>query len=156
MTTPFRDPIDLELATALTGAAGEYSATLTDDWLLWGPGGGYTSAIALRAAGELSELARPTSYFCHFVRPLAVGEITLTANFVQKGKRGESISVHVHQNGKVALTALIRTAAETSGYTHQFVDAPKAPPPAEVEEFRWDGGRSEQYTFWNNFERRPV
>jgi acyl-CoA thioesterase len=156
MTAPFRDPIDLETATALTGVDGQYRTTLTDDWLLWGPGGGYTSAIALRAAGELSELARPTSYFCHFVRPLAVGEVEIEAKFIQRGKRGESISVDIRQNGKVALTALVRTATETAGYTHQFADTPAAPDPEDVAEYRWSDGLSEQYTFWNNFERRPV
>jgi acyl-CoA thioesterase len=156
VTPPFREPIDLETATAVTGADGEYRATLTDDWLLWGPGGGYTSAIALRAAGELSDLARPTSYFCHFVRPLGVGEVEITAKFIQKGKRSESITVEIHQNGKIALTALIRTAAATAGYTHQHADPPDAPKPEDVAEYRWSDGLSDQYTFWNNFERRPV
>jgi acyl-CoA thioesterase len=156
VTAPFREPIDLDTATALDGADGSFAATLVDNWQLWGPSGGYTSAIALRAAGEISELARPTSYFCHFVRPLAFGEVEVVAKFIQQGRRAESIAVEISQNGKIALTALVRTAGETSGYTHQFAESPATRGPEGVEEFRWDGPRSDVYTYWNNFERRPL
>jgi acyl-CoA thioesterase len=156
VTAPFRTPIDLDTATALTGEEGALTATLTDDWQLWGPSGGYTAAIALRAAGRISQLARPTSFFCHFVRPMSFGEIEVSPSFVQRGRRAESIAVEIRQGGKTMLTALIRTAAKSEGYTHQFAKSPATSGPEDLEEFRWDGPRSDIYTYWNNFERRPL
>ena len=42
---------DLDRDTAVVGDGGRYTATLSDDWEIWGPNGGYIAAILLRAAG---------------------------------------------------------------------------------------------------------
>jgi hypothetical protein len=42
-----------------------FTAMVHDDWEIWGPEGGYVAAIALRAAGAASPLARSASFFCH-------------------------------------------------------------------------------------------
>ena len=39
-----RQPTDFELATRPAGEHGRYTATLSDDWQLWGPSGGYRLA----------------------------------------------------------------------------------------------------------------
>jgi acyl-CoA thioesterase len=49
---------DLEQATHVDGRSGRYQARLSEDWEIWGPNGGYLAAIALRAAGEVSEIKR--------------------------------------------------------------------------------------------------
>lgn len=153
---PFRPPIDLDVATALTGGDGTFEIELTDDWQLWGPSGGYLSAIALRAAGEVAALDRPASYYCHFVRPPKFGGVQVSAQLVRPGRRAESIRVEILQDGKLMLFALVRTTATTGGFDHQFGDAPDAPPPADLPEFRWDGDGADAYTYWNNFERRAI
>jgi hypothetical protein len=40
--------------TVLTEQGGRLFATLSRDWEIWGPNGGYVAAIALRAAGKIA------------------------------------------------------------------------------------------------------
>ena len=58
---------DLDADTRLAGGEGHYTATLSADWKIWGPNGGYVAAIALRAAGLESRLTRPASFSCQFL-----------------------------------------------------------------------------------------
>ena len=70
---------DLERDTRLVGEKGRYTATLSRDWEIWGPNGGYLAAIALRAAGAEAAIQRPASFTGHFfvgVRPLLGQPIT--------------------------------------------------------------------------------
>jgi acyl-CoA thioesterase-2 len=57
----------LDLDTRLSGGDGIYQATLSPDWQIWGPNGGYVAAVALRAAGLASRFRRPASFTCHFL-----------------------------------------------------------------------------------------
>src|SRR5436190_7002460 len=41
---------DLAHDTDVVGSDGRYTATVSGDWEIWGPMGGYVAAIALRAA----------------------------------------------------------------------------------------------------------
>ena len=52
---------DFALDTAVSGEDGRYTATLSHDWEIWGPNGGYVAAIALRAAGAHSRFDRPAT-----------------------------------------------------------------------------------------------
>ena len=52
--------IGLQTACEPLGDA-RYRAVVSDDWEIWGPGGGYVAAIALRAAGAESPFGRPGS-----------------------------------------------------------------------------------------------
>ena len=49
------------------GSDGHYQATLSRDWEIWGPNGGYIAAIALRAAGAHSRFDRPATLVGHFL-----------------------------------------------------------------------------------------
>jgi hypothetical protein len=49
----------LDLDTSLTGGDGRYVTTISPDWKIWGPNGGYMAAFALRAAGTASRFQRP-------------------------------------------------------------------------------------------------
>src|SRR4051812_43115549 len=46
---------------------GRYEATLSREWEIWGPMGGYVAAFALRAAGASSPFDRPATFSCHFL-----------------------------------------------------------------------------------------
>ena len=62
---------DFEVDTRLErtrGSHNHFSATLSEDWKIWGPNGGYVAGIALRAAGLVAEVPRPVSFACHFLR----------------------------------------------------------------------------------------
>lgn len=148
---------DLEQATRLDGEDGRYAATLSDQWEIWGPNGGYLAAIALRAAGEVAEIARPRSFYCHFLSSPAFGPVDVEVSVLKRGRRAESFSVSMAQEGKAVLHALVKTALDGPGYEHQHPAMPSVPPPEEVEAYEYvpAPGRP-TFRFWENVERRPV
>lgn len=158
MSEATRQPVDFDIATRLEGSEGRFGAVLTDDWQLWGPSGGYLAAIALRAAGEISELPRPVSFFCHFLKAPEYGEIEVRAEFERRGRRSESIGVTMLQDGSPTMRALVRTSADAPGHEHQTPELDGVPRPEDLETFTWreSGVDRPTYTYWNNFERKPV
>ena len=66
-------------ASRLTLADGS-EATLSADWEIWGPCGGYVAALALRAAGAESPFARPASFFCHYLSVAAFAPVDEVAD----------------------------------------------------------------------------
>ena len=59
---------DLGQDTALNVCGdGHYQATLSADWEIWGPMGGYVAACALRAGGATTEHLRPAAFSCHYL-----------------------------------------------------------------------------------------
>jgi acyl-CoA thioesterase II len=56
---------------------GSYEATLSADWEIWGPMGGYVAACALRAAGASTEQARPAAFSCHYLGVARFGAVDL-------------------------------------------------------------------------------
>jgi acyl-CoA thioesterase len=152
------DPSDMEQATRVDGEDGRYEARLSEDWEIWGPNGGYLATFALRAAGMDAEIKRPASFYCHFLSSPAFDAIQLEVKAVKRGRRAESFAVEMTQAGKPVLQALVKTAAEGPGYSHQLTEAPGVPQPADLkthEELRPDRPRP-RFNFWNNFDRRPV
>jgi hypothetical protein len=53
--------------TAEADGVRHYGAELAKEWMTWGPAGGYVAAVALRAAGEATSLARPASFSCQYL-----------------------------------------------------------------------------------------
>lgn len=151
-----RRPIGLDEATHLEGEGGRYSIRLSDAWEIWGPSGGYLAAIALRAAGRCAEIARPASFYCHFLSSPAFDEVELTVQVLRHGRRSESISVQMTQGGEPVLQALVRTAAEAPGYRHQEPVPPDVTPPAESPPLHRTRDGKPLFNFWNNVScRRP-
>src|SRR5215468_6515100 len=103
--------IDLDASTRVTGAGGSYRIMLSEAWNGWGPNGGYLAAIALRAAGEVAQIRRPASLYCHFLSAPAFDEVRLDVALLKSGRRAEALSVQMRQRDKPVLTALVRTAA---------------------------------------------
>ena len=72
---------DIEEQTAVEPVGeGRYTADVHRDWEIWGPCGGYVAAIALRAAGAESPLARPASFFCHYLSVAAFEPVDLVGH----------------------------------------------------------------------------
>lgn len=77
---------------------------------------------------------------------------------LRRGRRSESLSVGMTQDGRPVLQALVRTAADAPGYEHQEPQAPDVPPPQalrSVDELLAPHERP-PFRFWENVERRPV
>lgn len=149
---------DLEQATRVEAAAGVYLAHLSKDWEIWGPNGGYLATIALRAAGEVAQIKQPASLYCHFLSSPTVAEVQLDVSVLKRGRRAESFAVGMIQGGKPILHALVKTAADAPGYSHQHPQAPDVPPPEALKTYEQlqPSRRRPPFSFWNNVERRPV
>lgn len=149
--------VDLSEATRVVGDRRQFSATLSDQWEIWGPNGGYLAAIALRAAGEVAQIARPRSFYCHFLSSPAFAAVDMEVTLLKRGSRAESLSVAMAQDGRSILQALVKTAADGPGYTHQHPVMPDVPSPEEVETYEYvpAPGRP-TFRFWENVERRPI
>jgi acyl-CoA thioesterase II len=149
---------DLERATRVEAENGEYVARLSEDWEIWGPNGGYLAAIALRAAGTVAQIKQPASFYCHFLSSPAFDAVQLDVRVLKQGRRAESFAVEMVQGDKPILHALVRTAAEAPGYSHQHSQAPEVPPADALktyDELR-PTRRRRAFSFWENVERRPV
>jgi acyl-CoA thioesterase II len=148
---------DLELATRVEGDGGSYVARLSEDWEIWGPNGGYLAAIALRAAGKVAQIERPASFYCHFLSPPAFDDVQLDVSPIKQGRRAESFAVEMKQQDKPILHAMIKTTADAPGYSHQHLQAPDVPSPADLETYRRvDDPHHPAFSFWDNLERRPI
>jgi acyl-CoA thioesterase len=139
--------------------AGRWRASLSPDWAVWGPNGGYVAAIALRAALGESRLARPASFACHF---LAVGEfapVEVRVASLGGSKRAESLRVDVVQGGKPLLAASVWTVdGGLAGYAHDFAKAPEVARPAGLRGYQELAGAAyaEWYPIWRSIEGRPL
>jgi acyl-CoA thioesterase-2 len=152
-----RGATDLEHATRVEPDSGGYVAQLSEGWEIWGPNGGYLATIALRAAGMVAQIQRPASFYCHFLSSPAFDAVQLKVNVLKRGRRAESFAVEMAQQGKPILHALVKTAADAPGYSHQHPEAPDVPPPEALETYvRRPSGQHPAFSFWNNVERRPV
>jgi acyl-CoA thioesterase II len=143
--------VSLEEATNLEGGEGRYSIRLDDAWEIWGPNGGYLAALTLCAAGREAEIPRPASYYCHFLTSPDFDRVELSVETIRRGRRSESLAVRMTQDGKDVLFALVRTAADAPGYSHQEAAAPPVSPPEAsqpLERVKEDG--EPLFRFWNN------
>ena len=149
---------DLEHATRVEPDHGGLRARLSEDWEIWGPNGGYLAAIALRAAGTVAQTRRPASFYCHFLSSPTFAAVQLDVRVLKRGRRAESFAVAMSQEGKPILQALVKTAAEAPGYSHQHPAAPAVPPPAALRSYDelLPAERRPPFSFWNNIERRPI
>lgn len=152
---------DFDLDTRVEGGDGRYRLTLSRDWEIWGPNGGYLGAILLRAVGREARVPRPASFTGHYLSVAGFDEVEIAVTPVRQGRRSESFRASMTQGGKPIVEALVRTAADGPGLEHDFAAFPDVPGPAELEtiaeivERKQLEGRS-PYPFWDNLECRPT
>jgi acyl-CoA thioesterase-2 len=149
---------DLDHATRVTPKDDGYVACLSKDWEIWGPNGGYLATIALRAAGAVAQIKRPASFYCHFLSSPAFDVVELEVSVLRQGRRAESFAVEMTQLGKPVLQAMVKTAAEAPGYSHQHPSAPEVPLPENLKTYEelHPARQRPPSSFWENIERRPV
>jgi acyl-CoA thioesterase II len=153
-----RESLNLEQATRVEEESGTYLAHLSEGWEIWGPNGGYLASIALRAAGMVAQIQRPASFYCHFLSSPAFDAVQLKVSLLKRGRRAESFAVEMTQESKPILHALVKTAADAPGYSHQHPKAPKVPPPETLKSYDELLATRQRpaFSFWDNIERRPV
>ena len=143
--------------TSVHGSDGRYTATLSRDWEIWGPNGGYVAAIALRAAGAASRLPRPASFACHYLNVAAFADVQIHVTPLRAAKRAESLRVSIAQGDRRILEAIVWTVDEVPGLEHDHAEFPDVPSHRDlrpIEELLPEG--EQLFRFWDNFDRKPV
>jgi acyl-CoA thioesterase len=152
----FLDDSQVEL---VAGDPERCRASLSPHWAVWGPHGGYLAAIALRAAMARSRLPRPASFQCNFLSAGAFAPVELRVRSLGGGKRAESLSVAVLQEGRLLASATAWMVDDgLEGFEHDFGAAPEAPPPAALRGYQELAGEeyAEWYPVWRHIEGRPL
>ena len=153
---------DLGKDTAVRGGDGSYTATLSRDWEIWGPMGGYVAAVALRAAGAHSRFDRPASLVGHFLGVADFDEVQLATVTRRAASRAESIAVSMTQRGKPIFDALVWSVAQgVAGLEHDrsrmgAIGPPEQYPTTAENLARIGEQANPPFAFWNNFESRPI
>lgn len=98
----FREATALELI-----AEGRWRANVYRDWALWGPAGGYLTALALRAAGEATTFNRPISLSCQFLNIAKFEPLEIVVSSLRAGKRSEALRVELIQHERLILSTQI-------------------------------------------------
>lgn len=149
---------DLAIDTGITGGSGRYTATLSRDWEIWGPNGGYVAAIALRAAGAETPLRRPATFTCQFINVAEFGEVDLTVHTLRASKRATALRVSMSQQSRLILEALVWVVDDAAqGLEHDVTSMPVVPGVTEVGSY--DELQPEGYPwfpFWRNLETREI
>ncbi|MBW2314761.1 MAG: thioesterase family protein [Deltaproteobacteria bacterium] len=151
---------DFEHDTRVRGGDGRYQATLSKDWEIWGPNGGYLASIALRAVGQEAKVARPASFYGHFLSVADFGDVDLEVVPVRIGRRSEAFRVSLTQAGKPVFEGMVRTAAEAQGLDHLDCSPPDLPHPetlktwAEIAAEKGVERDGPSFPFWDNIEGR--
>lgn len=150
---------DLAKDTAVTERGdGLYEATLSADWEIWGPMGGYVAACALRAAGAATEHARPAAFSCHYLGVARFEPIDLVVTTQKRGRAATSQRVDVTQDSRPILSAMVWSVGEVEGLEHDETAMPDVAGPDELRDLRelLPADAPPPYPFWNNLDAKPI
>lgn len=151
---------DLAVDTAVQETQpGCYTATLSPEWEIWGPNGGYLAAVALRAAGAASGRARPASITAHFVGTGSSGPVEITTSVNRSTRVATSITVTISQDDRPWLVAIAwGTDADLEGLDHHTRIVPDVAGPEGLPstEQLLQGDDGMPHPFWQNLEQRPL
>ena len=138
---------------------GRYGTSLSPDWAVWGPNGGYLAALALRAGLAESRFDRPASFHCHFLKVGQFAPVELEVTVLGGGKRAESVRVDLRQGDSLLLAATLWTTDQgLRGFEHEVTRMPDVPAPEELEGYAERAGEQydEWYPIWRSIEGRPT
>ena len=149
---------DLEHDTGVEALGeGRYRATLSPEWEIWGPMGGYVAAVALRAAGVSSPFRRPASLACQYLAVAEFGAVDVTVTSRRSARTALAQRIEMTQRGRPVLDATVWSVGEVRGLEHDAAVAPGVPGPdglASMEELL--PGEPPFFPFWDNIETRPL
>ncbi len=148
----------LDHDTKLVGGDGRYVTSISADWKIWGPNGGYMAALALRAAATASRFERPASFACHFLSVGAFEPAQVRVDLSRSARTAESLRATIAQNDRVLLDAQVWMVAESVGLEHDFAPMPDVKPASQLDSFEtlMPDDASPHFPFWNNLEGRPT
>lgn len=137
---------------------GRYRATLSRDWEIWGPMGGYVAAVALRAVGAATTHARPAAFSCHYLGVAAFAPVDIEVEARKEGRSASSHRVSITQEGRPILDAMVWSTSATEGLEHDESAPPDVPGPDELPRLQdlLPPDAEAPFPFWRNFDARPV
>jgi acyl-CoA thioesterase-2 len=137
---------------------GCYAASLSADWEIWGPMGGYVAACALRAAGASTEQARPAAFSCHYLGVARFGPVDLRVETRKSGRTATSQRVEVSQEGRPILDAMVWSVDDVEGLEHDETSSPDVPDPDQLPDIRalLPDDAEPPFPFWYNLEAKPI
>jgi len=148
---------DLDKDTRVEGGGGRYTATLSEDWRIWGPMGGYVASVALRAAAaEVSAGLRPASFSCQFFAPARFDVLDIAVRVRRASKRTAALTASIAQDGTAILDAQAWFAAEGDVVVHDHAPLhPHGHPDdhASISEYT---AEETPFPFWYNFDGKPL
>ncbi len=153
---------DLAVDTAVEQLGdGRFRVSLSRDWEIWGPMGGYVASCALRAAGAHSGRARPASIVGHFLSVANFDSpVDIECVALRNTRRADSIRATVTQNGKAIFEGMIWAVDEhLDGLEHSAVSMPASKHWSSlkpIQEVVAEAGEEFQssYEFWNRMDQR--
>jgi acyl-CoA thioesterase-2 len=134
-----------------------FRASLSRDWAIWGPAGGYVAVLALRPAGALSPFARPASLSCQYLSVAAFEPALVDVTLERAARTACAQRVQVTQAGRPILNAQVWSVAPVPGLEHHQTSPPAVPGPEEllpIEALMPDA--PPPFPFWDNVESRPI
>ncbi|MDQ2648230.1 MAG: thioesterase family protein [Actinomycetota bacterium] len=150
---------DLAADTAVEQLAeGRYQATLSQDWEIWGPMGGYVASVALRAAGAMTSHPYPAAFSCHYYGVARFEPVDIAVTARKEGRSASSHRVEVTQDGKAILDALVWSVADNEGLEHDETTAPDVAGPDALPSLQelLPPDAPPPFPFWNNFDAKPI
>jgi acyl-CoA thioesterase-2 len=150
---------DLAADTAATAVGdGHYRATLSADWEIWGPMGGYVAACALRAVGAAAPELSPASLSCQFLAVAQWGEVDIRVEPRRLGRGASAYRVEVSQGGVAILDAMAWAVAPGEGLEHDHAVMPQVPDPDDLPLVTdlVPPGAWPPFPFWNNVQWKPI
>ena len=147
----------LQVDSAVRREGDRLVATLSRDWEIRGPNGGYVSAVALRAAGAMAPGDhRPASLTVQYVGVADFGDVEAAVTPVRQGRNAWLLNVSLKQKDKVFLQAQVWTTNKAEGPVSQDAQPPKVPAPGALKTFgehvraRYGADAPALHGFWTN------
>lgn len=150
-------------APAPAGARRCYTATVSPDWAIWGPNGGYITSFALRAAGRATGRARPASIVAHILGVAAFADVEVEVTVLRTSRVASSARVTIAQGERPIVEALV-WGVDPGGAAleHDTARVPSVPPPDDLPSRAErlaaipEDQRPPEMSFFGNIDQRPL
>jgi acyl-CoA thioesterase len=146
---------DFEQDTRVVHSESGWQATLSPNWQVVGPQGGYVAAIALRAMAGLVEPGfLPAALTAQYLTPANAGPANVQPVLLRQGRRAAFTSATVRQNGKIELGASASFFQPGQGEVLLALTPPALPPPEACDPMVMSSPSGHRSLFHENYELR--
>ncbi|MFT5201213.1 MAG: acyl-CoA thioesterase-2 [Candidatus Aldehydirespiratoraceae bacterium] len=139
--------------------ASTFTATLSEEWAIWGPMGGYIGSIALRAAGAHCGRSRPASINVSFLAAAGFAEVDVRVETLRETRVATCVRAAIVQDGRQVLEATVWGTDATEGLEHHTARRPEVPHHSTLPSFAERlaaQGETEMHPFWQRLDYRPT